>query len=212
MQLATCVFTCDWAYKYLRDIGHGYYWPETGNFARKSNSGPIKRSCCTGQGLNPGPTKYYNPMNCNIWNKAIPCDRSQEIRKNTNRHMERDRNIHVECLHRTTDNGQTVWIFWNFRIFSDSQESWKRCMLHQMHLFVHRFVPRILDTTKTYLQGAYGWYALQICPCKDIPEMGHMVDMRTGMHLWKAYQRNVLSCEIQTKLIKSIWSQPSQAL
>ncbi len=52
------------------------------------------------------------------------------------------------------------------------------------------------DTSKTYLQGAYGQYDLHICPCKDIPDMGHTVDMPTGMHQWKTYHRNVLSCEI----------------
>ena len=39
------------------DIGHGFYWPETGDQAQESNLGPVKRSCCMVRGLNPGPTK-----------------------------------------------------------------------------------------------------------------------------------------------------------
>ena len=31
----------------------------------------------------------------------------QKIRRNTNRHVERDRDIHMECVCRTTDDGQT---------------------------------------------------------------------------------------------------------
>ena len=66
-------------------------------------------------------------------------------------------------------------------------------MLHQMDLFVHSLYQGILDTTKTYLQEAYNQYALHICPCKDIPDMGYAYDMPTGMHLWKTYHRNGLS-------------------
>ena len=91
------------------------------------------------------------------------------------------------------NEGLTIQIFWIFRIFWDSLESWKRCMSHQMHLYVHRFVPRILDSSKTYLQGAFSQYALHICPCKDIPDMGHKVNIPTDMHLWKTYQRSGLS-------------------
>ena len=90
------------------------------------------------------------------------------------------------------NKGQIVQIFWIFRIFSDTLESWKRCMSHQMYLFVHRFVPRILETTKTYLQGAYSQYALHICPFKDTPDMGHTVNMPT-VHLWKTYHKSGLS-------------------
>ena len=43
--------------RWLVDIGHGFYWPETGNQAQELNLGPVKRSCCMVRGSNPGPIK-----------------------------------------------------------------------------------------------------------------------------------------------------------
>jgi hypothetical protein len=44
-----------------RLLGHGFYWPETGNQAPESNRGPVKRSCCMVKGSNPGPKKTSCP-------------------------------------------------------------------------------------------------------------------------------------------------------
>ena len=41
----------------IRDIGHGYYGPETGDWVWESNPGPTKRSCYKAREFNPGPTK-----------------------------------------------------------------------------------------------------------------------------------------------------------
>jgi hypothetical protein len=104
--------------------------------------------------------------------------------------------IHLECVQQTTDDGQTIRIFRIFRILSDSQDHEKdACCTKCIFLYTDLY-HRILDTTKTYLQGTYRQCALHICPCKDMPEMGHTVDMPTGIHQWKTYHRNVLSCEI----------------
>ena len=73
----------------------------------------------------------------------------------------------MEHVDQTTDDGQTnrmtdrPFEFSEFSEYSQIPKNHeKRCMSHRMHLFVPRVVPRILDTTKTYLQGAYGQYAL----------------------------------------------------
>jgi hypothetical protein len=68
----------------LPDIGHGFYWPETGNLARKSNPGPIKRSCCMVWASNPGPTKY-NDLRIAAYEKCdqVNCKESVTIQTTT---------------------------------------------------------------------------------------------------------------------------------
>jgi len=87
------------------DIGHGFTWPETGIQAWELIPGPLKTKTCMVRGSNPGPAKYYNRVNCNVQNNAIAW--IAKIRRNTNCHVEHDHDIHMECIHWTTDNSQT---------------------------------------------------------------------------------------------------------
>ena len=87
------------------DIGHGFNWPETGNWAWESNPGPIKLKSGIVQGLNPGPTKFRDHMDHKKQVDLIAG--SQEIYSNTDRHVERDRDIHVERARWMMDGGQT---------------------------------------------------------------------------------------------------------
>ena len=94
------------------DIGHRFTCPETGIRAWELNTGPIKTKYCMGRGLNPGPAKYYDRMNCNVQNKVIAWFVTST--NNRNRLMERIHDIHMECVHQTTDNSQTKeqWLDW----------------------------------------------------------------------------------------------------
>ena len=64
------------------DIGHESHWPETGNLAWESNSGPIKILYCLVGALNPRPTKlkwsrksqsmkYHDRVICDRWNNTV---------------------------------------------------------------------------------------------------------------------------------------------